>query len=84
MLFWIVIAGIAAAEAAIVVSALRMHVESDPSRGILGARPTEVVWTLLPVLLVIALALYSHGARQDGEVSPDRPLASGSAEQQVR
>ena len=50
------------AEAAIIVAALRMKVKADPSRGILGARPMEVLWTLLPAGLLAALAVASFGA----------------------
>ena len=38
----------ALAEAAIIVTALRMPVRAHAARGIWGARPAEVVWTLLP------------------------------------
>lgn len=52
----------ALAEAAIVVTALRMRVQQDASRGILGTRAAEVVWTLLPVGLIAILAVMSYGA----------------------
>ena len=64
--FWVVIAAIAAAEAAIVVTALRMQVAGDPARGILGARPAEIIWTLMPVLLIAAVALLSYDSHADG------------------
>ena len=76
MLFWVIIAGIAAAEAAIVVSALRMRVETDPARGILGGRPAEILWTLLPLLLLAALVVYSHEARPEG--APAAESAAGA------
>lgn len=60
--FWVVIAAVVVAELAIVAAALRMRVTEDPSRGIVGARSTEVVWTLLPLLLVAALAVLSFRA----------------------
>ena len=63
--FWVVIAVMALFEVAIVVTALRMRVASDPSRGLLGTRPAEVVWTLLPLLLILAVALYSYDAHRD-------------------
>ena len=59
---WIVIGLMTLAEAAIIVAALRMKVKADPSRGILGARPMEVLWTLLPAGLLAALAVVSFGA----------------------
>lgn len=60
-----VIAAIAAAELAIVVAALRMRVEMDPGRGFLGARAAEVVWTLLPALLLAAMAGLSYQVLQN-------------------
>ena len=63
--FWVVIAAIAAAELAIVVAALRMRVEMDPGRGFLGARAAEVVWTLLPALLLAAMAGLSYQVLQN-------------------
>jgi heme/copper-type cytochrome/quinol oxidase subunit 2 len=56
---------IVVAESAIVVAALRMRVEMDPSRGFLGARATEVVWTLLPALLIAAMAVLSYQVFRD-------------------
>lgn len=57
--FWVVIGALAAVETAIIVTALRMRVTPDPARGILGARGTEVLWTLLPIVLLAAVALLS-------------------------
>ena len=51
----------ALAEMAIVVTALRMRVQQDASRGILGTRTAEVVWTLLPVGLIAILVVMSYG-----------------------
>ena len=65
MVFWVVISAVVLAEAAIVVAALRMRVASDPSRGFLGARPAEVLWTLLPIVLVAAIVLLSYEAYAD-------------------
>jgi len=59
--FWLVAALVLLAEVAIVVTALRMRVRHDPSRGVLGARPVEIVWTLLPVLLVVVVVFVSFG-----------------------
>jgi len=58
--FWSVVAVIAAAELAIVATALRMRVRHDPSRGLVGTRPAEIVWTLLPTALLVAVVVYSY------------------------
>lgn len=63
-LFWSVIMAILLAEGAIIVSALRMHVDSDPARGLLGARAFEVVWTLLPLTLLALMVFFSYDAFQ--------------------
>ena len=60
--FWLVVGALALAEAAIVITALRMSVRSASDRGVVGGRPAEVVWTLLPALLLAALALLSFRA----------------------
>ena len=57
--FWIVVSLMALAEAAIIVTALRMPVRTHAERGIWGARPAEVVWTLLPAGLIVLLAVMS-------------------------
>ena len=64
--FWIVAAVIVLAEAAIVVTALRMRVSQDPARGVLGTRPLEIVWTTLPTLLVALLVFVSYRELQGG------------------
>lgn len=63
MEFWVVVAALALAQTAIVVTALRMKVEPDPARGIVGARMTEVLWTLLPVVLIVAVVVLSLAER---------------------
>ncbi len=65
LVFWSVITAIGLAEVAIIVTALRMRVASDPTRGVLGTRAAEVVWTLLPALLILAMALLSYQAHRD-------------------
>ena len=60
--FWIVVALMALAETAIVVTALRMRVRRDAASGIVGSRGAEAVWTLLPAGLIAALAVVSYGA----------------------
>ena len=63
--FWLVIVAILLAEGAIIVAALRMRVASSPSRGVLGARPFEIFWTLLPLALVALIIVLSYDAHQD-------------------
>lgn len=62
--FWLVIVAISLAEGAIIVAALRMRVDSSPSRGVLGARPFEIFWTLLPLALVALMVVLSYDAHQ--------------------
>ena len=65
-LFWIVTAVVLVAEVAIIVTALRMRVATDPARGVLGTRPLEIVWTLLPALLVALVVAASYGELRSG------------------
>ena len=60
--FWLVVGILAVVEAAVVVTALRMRVNSTAARGVVGSRPAEIIWTLLPALLLAALALLSFPA----------------------
>ena len=60
--FWIVVSLMVLAEVTIVVTALRMRIRRDSSRGIVGSRAAEVVWTLLPAGLVGVLVVMSYGA----------------------
>lgn len=57
--FWMVVSAMALAEVAIVVTALRMRLRPGPRRGIVGTRAAEVVWTLLPVLLLAVIIIAS-------------------------
>jgi heme/copper-type cytochrome/quinol oxidase subunit 2 len=52
-------------EGAIIVAALRMRVEPDPARGILGTRPLEILWTLLPLSLIALMLICSYSEFQD-------------------
>ena len=83
LVFWVVVGAIATAEAAIVVAALRMRVATDPARGILGARPVEVVWTLLPILLILAVVLFSYDAHRDEQAADGAP-SGAAAERPLR
>ena len=76
--FWLVIVAILLAEGAIIVAALRMRVVSNPSRGVLGARPFEIFWTLLPLALVALLVFLSYDAHQE-----DRSADAGASTVQV-
>ena len=49
-------------EAAIIVTALRMRVQPLAARSVVGGRPAEVVWTLLPALLLVALVVMTIDA----------------------
>ena len=60
--FWLVVGILALVEAAVVVTALRMRVNSTAARGVVGSRPAEIIWTLLPALLLAALAVLSFPA----------------------
>ena len=65
-LFWLVVVAVALAEAAIIVTALRMKIAPSAGRGVLGARPVEIVWTLLPALLVVLIVAVSYGELKNG------------------
>jgi len=60
--FWLVVGLVALAEAAIIVTALRMRVRPIAERSAVGGRRAEVAWTLLPALLLAALAVLSFPA----------------------
>ena len=64
--FWLVTAMILFADGAIIVAALRMHVDVNPARGVLGTRPLEILWTLLPISLLIFMLTLSYGEFQNG------------------
>ncbi len=61
--FWLAAAVLVIVQAAVIVTALRMRVRPAEARGLVGARPAEVVWTLLPALLLAALIVMSLPAR---------------------
>ena len=58
-MFWIVISIIAAVEIAIIAYSLKMRVMPVQTHGLIGARPAEVLWSLLPAILLVALFLLS-------------------------
>lgn len=60
--FWLVVGTLVIVEAAIIVTALRMRIQPLAARSVVGGRPAEVVWTLLPASLLIALAVMSLNA----------------------
>ena len=63
MEFWVVVAAIALAQTAIVVTALRIKIAPDHARGIVGARMAEALWTLLPPVLIAAVVVLSLAER---------------------
>jgi hypothetical protein len=65
VVFWLVTAAILLAECAIIVAALRMRVDPDPTRGVLGTRPLEILWTLLPLSLIALMLILSYAELQD-------------------
>ena len=56
---WLVIGALALVEIAIVTTALRMRVGTTGPLTLVGRRPAEIGWTLLPALLLVALVLLS-------------------------
>ena len=57
--FWLVVGVVALVETAIVTAALRMRVGTTGPLSIVGRRPAEIGWTLLPALLLAALVWLS-------------------------
>ncbi|MDE2869447.1 MAG: hypothetical protein OXR64_14465 [Chloroflexota bacterium] len=57
--FWLVAGLLALIETAIVVKALRMRVRTSGPLSIVGRRPAEIGWTLLPALLLAVLVWLS-------------------------
>lgn len=57
--FWFVVGLLAVCEAATVVTALRMRVRTTGPLSLVGRRPAEIGWTLLPALLLVALVWLS-------------------------
>lgn len=56
---WLIAGLLALFETAIVVTALRMRVRTSEPLSIVGRRPAEIGWTLLPALLLVALVWLS-------------------------
>lgn len=59
---WLVVGSLILVEAAIIITALRMRVQPLAARSVVGGRPAEVVWTLLPAVLLVALVVMSIDA----------------------
>tara|TARA_B100000029_G_scaffold509610_2_gene599200 strand:+ start:1818 stop:2024 length:207 start_codon:yes stop_codon:yes gene_type:complete len=53
-------------EFGIVLSALRIHNDSNKGH-LLGTRTAEIIWTLLPILLILALAIFSYDFAEQGQ-----------------
>jgi heme/copper-type cytochrome/quinol oxidase subunit 2 len=60
LFFWVVVALVSVAEAAVIVVALRTRVAHNPARGLVGSRPMEIAWTLLPTALLAWLVVLSY------------------------
>ncbi len=65
LFFWVVVGVVSLAEGLIVFTILRARKDSSEMSGLVGSRKAEVVWTLLPVLILIAIAVLSFQALQD-------------------
>lgn len=65
LFFWVVVGVVSLAEGLIVFTILRARKDSSETGGLVGSRKAEVVWTLLPVLILIAIAVLSFQALQD-------------------
>ena len=65
LFFWVVVGVASLAEGLIVFTILRARKDSLETGGLVGSRKAEVVWTLLPVLILIAVAVLSFQALQD-------------------
>ena len=79
MLFWVVVVGLGILEALIVITALRMRTTRGARRGIVGSRPMEVLWTLLPALLLAAMVYLSLQIYQDSvDTAPDDSTSSST------
>ena len=79
-LFWVVVGAVALVEGFIVIAALRVRSDSGFSRGIVGGRKAEAVWTLLPALILVAVVVLSYRALQDdGQGPPAGAVGSSPA-----
>jgi heme/copper-type cytochrome/quinol oxidase subunit 2 len=65
LLFCVVVGVIAIIDGLIVVTALRVRTQPNPARGFIGSPKAEMVWTLLPVIILIAVAITSYQLLQD-------------------
>jgi heme/copper-type cytochrome/quinol oxidase subunit 2 len=79
VLFWVVVGALGVLEALIVVAALRMRTTGGGQRGAVGSRPMEVLWTLLPALLLAAMVYLSFQTYQDDADAPSDDNAPSSA-----
>lgn len=70
MFFWIVVGALAVVQGLIMLTALRIRLAPHALTGPLGARPMELLWTLAPSLVLVAIAVLSFQALRDDEGSP--------------
>ena len=78
-MFWVVAGALGILEALIVIAALRMHTTPSKQHGVVGSRPMEVLWTLLPALLIAAMVYLSFQTYQDNGGTPAEDAAASSA-----
>jgi len=64
-LFWAVVGVIGLVEAAILLTALRIRPLPGERRSPVGSRGAEMVWTLMPTLLLLLLVVLSYQALRD-------------------
>ena len=69
LLFWVVVGVIALIHGLIMVTALRVRTQPNPARGFIGSPKAETVWTLLPVIILIAVVILSYQLLQDDNAS---------------
>ena len=78
-MFWAVVAALAVVQARILFTALRIRATPDPARGLVGSRPMDMVWTILPVFILAAIVLLSFQALQDRNTSSSEPEAASTS-----
>ncbi len=67
MFFWIVVGALAVVQGLIMLTALRIRLAPHALRGPLGARPMELLWTLAPALVLVAMVVLSFQVLQDDD-----------------
>ena len=75
MLFWIVVGALAVVQGLIMLTGLRIRPSPRGLGGPVGSRPMEIVWTLVPAVILIAVVILSFQALQD----EDEPAVQSEA-----